>query len=93
MKKLFPEASNVPRSVANRAARIVERHFRKHGGDRARDLSEEAKVRLYCDLRWFFDNNGTVAAINRMEIPADAIARIKARLVGVRDKIEDFLSL
>jgi hypothetical protein len=55
MKKLFPEAQDVPQPVANRAIRIVEKHMRLHKVDRARDLPEEAKVRLLTELRAFFE--------------------------------------
>ena len=55
MKKLFPEAPDVPQPVANRAVRIVEKYFRLHRVERARDLPEEAKIRLLRDLRSFFD--------------------------------------
>ena len=56
MKKLFAEVPNVPQGVANRATRIVEKHLRLAHVDRARDLSEEAKVRLLRDLRFLFDS-------------------------------------
>jgi len=55
MKKLFPEAPDVPQSVANKAIRIVEKHLRIHRVDRAKDLPEEAKVRLLLELRRFFE--------------------------------------
>jgi|GEM_PF-3234975 len=57
MKKLFPDVPDVPQSVANRAVRIVEKHLRTHRVTRARDLPEEAKVRLYRDLKLFFESN------------------------------------
>ena len=56
MKKLFPEAADVPQGVANRAVRIIEKHLRLHRVERARDLPEEAKVRLYRDLRLLFES-------------------------------------
>jgi hypothetical protein len=55
MKKLFPDAPDVPQGVANRGVRIIERHLRMHRVERAKDLPEEAKVRLLRDLREFFD--------------------------------------
>ncbi|NLB56465.1 MAG: hypothetical protein GX811_12035 [Lentisphaerae bacterium] len=57
MKKLFPDISDVPQSMANKAIRIVDKHLRHHRVDRATDLSEEAKVRLLRDLRAFFEND------------------------------------
>lgn len=56
MKKLFPDAPDVPQGVANRGVRIIEKHLRMHKVDRAKDLPEEAKVRLLRDLRVFFDS-------------------------------------
>lgn len=56
MKKLFQEAPDVSQRVANRSIKIIERHLRLHKVDRAKDLPEEAKVRLLCDLRSFFDS-------------------------------------
>jgi len=88
MKKLFPEASDVPQSVANRATKIVEKYLRLHRVDRASDLPEEAKVRLYRDLRFFFDSGGQ---------PTDTGTGFGAGMrrfwSGVWGKIEDFLSM
>lgn len=56
MKKLFPDAPDVPQGVANRGVRIIEKHLRMHKVDRAKDLPEEAKVRLLRDLRTFFES-------------------------------------
>ena len=88
MKKLFPEASDVPQSLANRAAKIIEKHLRLHRVDRARDLPEEAKVRLYRDLRFFFDSGGQ---------PTDTRTGVGTGLrrffAGLWGKIEDFLSM
>lgn len=58
MKKLFPETPDVPQGVANRGVRIIEKHLRMHKVDRAKDLPEEAKVRLLRDLRIFFESEG-----------------------------------
>lgn len=55
MKKLFADAPDVPQGVANRGVRIIEKHLRVHKVERARDLPEEAKIRLLRDLREFFD--------------------------------------
>jgi hypothetical protein len=87
MKKLFPEASDVPGSVANRAARIIEKHLRLHRVDRARDLPEEAKVRLYRDLRFFFDSGGQPTQ------PGTAAGGVRRFLAGLWGKIEDFVSM
>jgi len=89
MKKLFPEAADVPQSVANRATKIVEKYLRLHRVDRARDLPEEAKVRLYRDLRFFFDSGGQPSEPGAGGIGA-GISRFFSGLWG---KIEDFLSM
>lgn len=56
MKKIFPETPDVPQNVANRGVRIIEKHLRMHKVDRAKDLPEEAKIRLLHDLQAFFDS-------------------------------------
>lgn len=89
MKKLFSEAPDVPQSVANRAVKIVEKHLRLHRAERVKDLPEEAKVRLYRDLRFFFESGGQ---------PSDpggggALSGMRRFLSGVWGKIEDFLSM
>ncbi|MBI2844053.1 MAG: hypothetical protein HYX78_11695 [Armatimonadetes bacterium] len=56
MKKLYPDAPDVPQGVANRGVRIIEKHLRLHRVERAKDLPEEAKVRLLRDLQAFFDS-------------------------------------
>lgn len=55
MKKLFPEMPDAPQAIANRAARIIEKHMRTHRVEKAKDLPEEARIRLYRDLRFLFD--------------------------------------
>lgn len=89
MKKLFPETADVPQSVANRATKIVEKYLRLHKVERARDLPEEAKVRLYRDLRFFFDSGGQPSEPGAGGIGA-SIGRFFSGLWG---KIEDFLSM
>lgn len=89
MKKLFSEAPDVAQSVANRAVKIVEKHLRLHKAERVRDLPEEAKVRLYRDLRFFFDAGGQ---------PSDpgtggVFSGLRRFLSGTWGKIEDFLSM
>jgi hypothetical protein len=44
--------------MANKASRIVEKHLRLHRVNRASELPEEGKVRLYRDLRLFFESGG-----------------------------------
>ena len=88
MKKLFPDVPDVSPSVANRAVRIVERHLRTHRVSRAKDLPEEARIRLYRDLRLFFEGD---------QQSPDAGGRkpgfsVRAFLSGLWEKIEDFLS-
>jgi hypothetical protein len=55
MKKLSPEAVDVPQGVANKAVRIIEKHLRQGQVERASDLSEESRIRLFRDLRAFLD--------------------------------------
>ncbi|MDO8683265.1 MAG: hypothetical protein Q7N50_07290 [Armatimonadota bacterium] len=55
MKKMYPDMEDVPQSIATRAARIVEKRLRQEQVSRARDLSEESRVRMYRELRAFFD--------------------------------------
>ncbi len=88
MKKLFPEASEVPLSVANRATKIVEKYLRLHRVERARDLPEEAKVRLYRDLRFFFDSGGQPT-----DTGPGVGGGVRRFFVGIWGKIEDFLSM
>jgi hypothetical protein len=88
MKKLFPEAPDVPQSVANRGVRIVERYLRIHRVDRAKDLPEEAKVRLYRDLKEFFEAElgpGTGGTDQQGQERQGIFARMLR-------KLEDFLS-
>ncbi len=87
MKKLFPEAPEVPQSVANRASKIIEKYLRMHRVERARDLPEEAKVRLYRDLRFFFDSGGQPSD------PASGAGGLRRYLSNLWAKIEDFLSM
>ena len=87
MKKLFPEAPEVPQSVANRASKIVEKYLRLHRVERARDLPEEAKVRLYRDLRFFFESGG------KPTDPGSGAGRLRRYLSNLWSKVEDFLSM
>lgn len=89
MKRLFSSTPDVPQSVANRAIRIIERHLRIHRVDRARDLPEEAKVRLYRDLRLFFDSDSH---------STDSRARqkrlsVRGVLSRVWERLQSFLSV
>lgn len=88
MKKLFPEAQDVPQSVANRGVRIVERYLRIHRVDRAKDLPEEAKVRLYRDLKEFFDSE-LGSRTGGIEQHREEHQGILTRFLR---KLEDFLS-
>lgn len=83
MKKLFHEAPDVSQRVANRSIKIIERHLRLHKVDRAKDLHEEAKVRLLCDLRSFFDSEAGQGG------HGSAKGGFWSKL---RDKIENFMS-
>ena len=89
MKKIFPEVPDVSQSMANRATRIVERHLRLHRVNRVNELPEEAKVRLYRDLRFFIESEGQPPSSEQ-----------GLRGLGIRgffsklwEKIEDFLSM
>lgn len=84
MKKVFPDAPDVPQGVANRGVRIIEKHLRLHKVDRAKDLPEEAKIRLLRDLRTFFDSelrNGGAKS-----------SRERGFWTRLWERIEDFLS-
>lgn len=87
MKKMFPDAPDVPQSVANRASKIVEKHLRLHRVERARDLPEEAKVRLYRDLRFLFDSGGQPPSQGNEGFS------IGKFFSGMWEKIEDFFSM
>lgn len=76
----------MPQSVANRASKIVEKYLRMHRVERARDLPEEAKIRLYRDLRFFFESGG------QPNDPASG-GGLRRYLSNVWGKIEDFLSM
>lgn len=88
MKKLFPEMPDVAQNVANRAVRIIEKHLRAHRVSRARDLPEEARIRLYRDLRFYFDGEN--------QTPDDRISKrgfsLRGALSSFWEKLEDFLS-
>lgn len=89
MKKLFAEAPEVPQSIANRASKIIEKYLRVHRVERARDLPEEAKVRLYRDLRFFFESGGQPSDPGATGA-GHSLRRFFSNLWG---KIEDFLSM
>ena len=88
MKKLYPDMPDVAPSVANRAVRIVERHLRTHRVSRARDLPEEAKVRMYRDLRLFFEGDQQLPPTGQGK-PGFSLRRC---LSGIWERFEDFLS-
>lgn len=88
MKKLFPEVTDVPQHVANRASRIIEKHFRIHHVSRARDLPEEARIRLYRDLRFFFESGSPPPSMDSGR-KGFSISGFFSRLW---EKMEDFLS-
>ena len=88
MKKLYPELPDVPQSVANRALRIIEKHLRIHHVNRARDLPEEARIRLHRDLRFFFESGSPPPSMDSGR-KGFSIRGFFSRLW---EKIEDFLS-
>ena len=88
MKKLFPEAPDVAQGVANRAVRIIEKHLRVHRAERARDLPEEAKVRLYRDLRFLFEGGGAGPAGSEGKGNS-----VRALLSRFWERIENLLSM
>jgi hypothetical protein len=85
MKKLSPEAVDVPQGVANKAVRIIEKHLRQGQVERARDLSEESRVRLFRDLRAFLEAESG----DGRPMSGKQKDRLWTRLLR---KIEDFLS-
>lgn len=89
MKKLFPEAPDVPQSVANRAVRIIEKHLRVHRVSRTSELPEEAKIRLYRDLRFYLEG-GSQPPGAESEEKGFSLRRFLSRFW---EKIEDFLSV
>lgn len=88
MKKLFPEVPDVTPSVANRASRIIEKHLRMHHVNRARELPEEARIRLYRDLRFFFESGSQPPSAGS----DGGRPSIRAYLSRLWSKIEDFMS-
>ncbi|MCX8052315.1 MAG: hypothetical protein N3B12_00765 [Armatimonadetes bacterium] len=88
MKRLFPDFPDVSPDVANRAVRIIERYLKTHRVNRARDLPEEAKVRLYRDLRLFFDGDQQSPQTGQGK-SRFSIGRL---LSSLWEKIEDFFS-
>lgn len=88
VKKLFPEVPDVLPSVANRATRIIEKHLRIHHVNRAKDLPEEARIRLYRDLKFFFES-GSAPPGTESQGKGFSFRAFFSQLWG---KIEDFLS-
>lgn len=88
MKKLFPEMPDVPQNVANRAVRIVEKHLKLHHASRVRDLPEEAKIRLYRDLKFFFEGGAQPPSPGA----SDGKFTLRKSLARIWEKIDDFLS-
>lgn len=88
MKKLYPDMPDVSPAVANRAIRIMERHFRTHRVTRAKDLPEEAKIRLYRDLRLFFEGNQQPPDIGG----GKKAVSLRGFLSRLWERVEDFLS-
>ena len=54
MKKVHRHIPDVPQSIADRGAEIVERHFQAYGVKRAMELPEEGKVHLLREMRSVF---------------------------------------
>lgn len=88
MKKLFPEIPDVPQNIANRAVRIIEKHLRMHRVSRASELPEEAKIRLYRDLHFYFegDSNSPGSGSQRQNFS------LRGLFSKVWEKLGDFLS-
>jgi len=86
MKKLFPETPDVPLGVANRGVKIIEKHLRMHRVDRAKDLPEEARVRLFRDLQAFFESEMGEGG------KAGAAGRDRGFWARLWERIENFLS-
>jgi hypothetical protein len=85
MKKLYPETADVAQGVANRAVRIIEKHLRQSQVDRAKDLTEEARVSLFRDLGTFFESEAGGGQIVSKGRGHGLLARLAKRL-------EEFLS-
>lgn len=88
MKKLFPEAPDVPQNVANRASKIVEKYLKMHRVSRACELPEEAKVRLYRDLRFFFESGGQSPKQGQ-----GGSFSLRQFLANLWEKFENFMSM
>ena len=79
----------MPQNIANRAVRIIEKHLRVHRVERTRDLPEEAKVRLYRDLRFLFEG-GPASPHGEGEGKSGGVRGFFSRLW---EKVESFLSM
>lgn len=71
--------------MANRAARVIEKHMKMHRVERAKDLPEEARIRLYRDLRFLFDGGEQPSA-------GGGGFCIRGFFSRMWEKLEDFLS-
>jgi hypothetical protein len=85
VKKVNRYVPDVPQKIADRGTEIVERHLAAYGVSRPGELPEEGKVRLFRDLRGFFDEELPDGL--RMLSPADvgwrgALKRFWLRLTG-----------
>ncbi|MFA6492921.1 MAG: hypothetical protein WCV58_02195 [Patescibacteria group bacterium] len=83
MKKMLYGA-DLDRKTINRAMRLVEKHLWLYRTNRAQNLPEEARVRLYLDLQKLF----------RGELPApdQLIWRFKNAFGRLYQKVEDLLA-
>ena len=58
------------RAATGRAVRLMERVLSANGVTRARDLPEEARVRLYCQLNLYFEQERTAHWARQMKAGA-----------------------
>ncbi len=74
------------KATTGRAIRILERVLSANGVSRARDLPEEARVRLHCQLALFFEEERTAHWSRQMNANPfrRAATWLRERLEGLR---------
>lgn len=93
MQKLFGTAPDVPQTVANKGARLIEGYLRRNRVSRAKELPDEERVRLLRDLRALFDaelgpvaRNSDIWATRRRRSP------VQRFLEWLTDSLEDLVA-
>lgn len=98
MKKSIPYAPDVAQNVANKAVRIIERHLRRARVTRARDLSQEGKLRLAQEVRVYLAGTPTYCGLYPIREapepgrPRPWRQRLKLFFINLWEKDEDFLT-